>query len=279
MVSVNSFTVLMAVYYKDNPSLFSRALESVYANSIVPAEVILVVDGPIPTEISDIIVSFEKKLGLRPIYLSSNMGLANALNEGLKHVTYDWVFRADSDDINLKNRFELQLKMIDGDIDLIGGAILEVDLDGSPISVRRPPLDHNDIIKHLPYRNPFNHMTVAFKKKVVTSAGGYPLVHLKEDYALWASILSRGAKAKNTSEVLVHATTGRGMLARRGGVRYVISEFKFQRHLFNCGFQSYINSLLVGSLRSFVFLMPNFIRGFIYKRFLRKSVSEKCVES
>jgi hypothetical protein len=41
------FTVLMAVYGKDDPKLFTKALASVFDNDLKPDHMVLVVDGPV----------------------------------------------------------------------------------------------------------------------------------------------------------------------------------------------------------------------------------------
>ena len=45
------FSVAISVYAKDNPAYFDRALESITEKqTIIPDEIVLVVDGPIPEE-------------------------------------------------------------------------------------------------------------------------------------------------------------------------------------------------------------------------------------
>lgn len=53
------FSVAMCVYEKDNPKWFDEALESIFKQTLPPDEVILVVDGPIPKEIENIIVKYK----------------------------------------------------------------------------------------------------------------------------------------------------------------------------------------------------------------------------
>lgn len=63
-LSVPPFSVAMCVYGKDNPKWFDDALASVTIHqTIKPNEVVLVVDGPIPKEIQEIIYKYEKLLG------------------------------------------------------------------------------------------------------------------------------------------------------------------------------------------------------------------------
>lgn len=269
MILLAKFTVLMAVYYKDNPLLFDAALNSVYTNSHPPAEVIVVQDGPVGETILDVLKKYESLSNFKCIRLPENRGLANALNIGLKHTTNEFVFRADADDINVPNRFYKQLILLMEGYDITGGSILEIDRMGHPIGIRKLPRTQQNIKKFIKKRNPFNHMTVAFRLSAVQRVGGYPNIHLKEDYGLWALMLSSGSKAMNTDDILVHATAGRDMYRRRGGIKYISSEYQLQKLLVSLGLQTLTKAVIIGVLRSAVFLMPAAVRGFIYERFLR----------
>ena len=57
------FSVAMCVYGGDNPENFECALNSVISQTVLPDEIILVVDGPIPDSISSIINKYEKICG------------------------------------------------------------------------------------------------------------------------------------------------------------------------------------------------------------------------
>ena len=58
------FSVAMCVYAKDNPKWFDDALASITINQTVkPNEIVLVVDGPIPKEIQEVIYKYENLLG------------------------------------------------------------------------------------------------------------------------------------------------------------------------------------------------------------------------
>lgn len=268
------FTVLMAVYQRDSVALFESAVRSVYANSISPDASVLVVDGPIPPPLQEGIDSLRKRFGLLVVYLPENVGLAAALNTGLRHVHTQWVVRADADDYNVPNRFAMLAEAISADssIDIIGGAIEEVDPDGNRLSVRRTVQEHEDIVQYAVHRNPFNHMTVAFRTELAVRCGGYPGIKLMEDYALWATLISLGARVANLRDVIVVATTGKDMYRRRGGMRYALSEIQLQRHLVRVGLKSIRMAVFHGMIRGSVFLMPSMVRGWIYERFLRKRV-------
>ncbi len=268
------FTVLMAVYEKDDVELFERAMDSVYANSLQPNALVLVIDGPVPAALGNIIDRLQDKYGFEAVKLTENVGLALGLNEGLKHIKTDWVVRADADDYNHPDRFARQAVAIakcNGSVDIIGSAIQEVERDGSPIAIRCTVEEHNDIIKYAMTRNPFNHMTVAYRTEFALRCGGYPLIHLKEDYGLWVSMLASGAIGMNVPDILVDATTGRDMYRRRGGMKYAIAEIALQKHLTKNGLTSPFKAIIHGLSRSSIFLLPSYLRGLIYKVVLRSS--------
>ena len=267
------FTVLMAVYDKDDPRLFGRALASVFDNDLQPDQVVLVVDGPVRKALDEQVRSAEANQAIEVVRLEKNKGLAAALNAGLAQVHTTWVVRADADDYNLPQRFRRMSKLIQSrpELDLAGSAVLELDFDGTPTAIREMPSQHKDIAHFLRWRNPFNHMTVAYRHGLVKRCGGYPDIHLREDYALWATMINAGARCANLPEVLVHATTGNGLYRRRGGFRYALVEHDIQSFLVALGVKSPFSGLIDGVARSLVFIVPVFLRRLIYKKLLRKS--------
>ena len=270
------FTVLMAVYHGDDADLFERAVRSVFANTLLPNAFLLVVDGPIHQLLAAVINRLEAEFSINVLYLPENQGLARALNAGVNKVKTEWIVRADADDINMPERFEcLAYAVASTEMpDLVGSAIVEVDKDGNVLGIRRTALTHHEIVQFAKYRNPFNHMAVAYKSDLARECGGYPQIHLKEDYGLWALMISKGARLANSSEVLVKATAGRDMYKRRGGLRYAKAEIDLQLHLVSCGIKGRFSALSHGIMRSVVFLMPPEIRGFIYEKLLRVNQPE-----
>ncbi len=54
------FSVLLSIYYKENPSYFHQAMESLWDNQTLrPAEVILVEDGKLTDELYKVIDGWE----------------------------------------------------------------------------------------------------------------------------------------------------------------------------------------------------------------------------
>lgn len=269
------FAVLMALYRGDRVELFEAAVHSVFANTLPPNQFLIVVDGPIPANLTASLQILETRYPLiELVHLPENKGLANALNIGLQLVKFAWVLRADADDVNLPERFATLATVCEENpkVQLVGSAILEVDEDAQPLAIREPPCSQEEIHQFAKTRNPFNHMTVAYRLDVALDCGGYPNIYLKEDYGLWCLFLAKGYTMMNIKTILVHATAGMNMFRRRGGFRYAKSEWQMQFLMVQCGLKNHAQAILDGIVRSGFFLIPSSLRGLIYLTFLRKSI-------
>lgn len=266
-------SVLMSVYCKEKPSNLKLALESIINQSYKADEIILVEDGSLTVELDKTIDDIQKRCNyLNVIKLEKNVGLGNALNEGLKHCNNKYVARMDSDDISELNRFKLQIDYITKhpEIDVLGGNILEFDDEsGMNLSYRNVPKNFDDIKKFLKRRNPMNHVTVMFKKDKVESSGGYINCLFFEDYYLWARMIKNNCIFANLPDVLVKVRAGLSMSGRRGNLKYIKSIFNFEKRLLNLKLINIIDFLYNVSIRSVVSLMPNKVRNNIYQRRLR----------
>ena len=270
------FSVLMSVYYKENPEYLKLSLDSVIKQTVPAAEIVLIKDGPLTKELDDVIEEYDKKhSGLFRIFaLEKNMGLGKALNFGVQQCKYDLIARMDTDDIAVRNRFELQLQEFSQDKGLVlcGGQIAEFEKEPQIISgYRKVPLARDEIVKFAKKRNPFNHMTVMFKKQAVLDAGNYPDMPYFEDYWLWVRILQKGYVVKNIEQFLVNVRAGAEMLGRRGGLNYVKASCRFLKATYNSGMLSYLGYRMILFIRISVVMMPACIRKFLYSKMLRKS--------
>lgn len=272
MSSEFGFSVLMSLYERENPEYFREAFKSIYHHQTVkPSQIVLVLDGPVPSSLYDQVQSFKNELGalLTLIELPVNKGLANALNTGLGHCQHDWVFRMDTDDLSLDSRFETQLDYLKEhkEIDVLGALIEEFDPeDKSYHVVRKVPEDHDGIIQFAKSRNPINHPVCCFRKEAVLSSGGYPLVY-PEDYLLWVKMLQEGKKFHNQQTVLLKMRTGKSFIERRGK-GFLKGELNTYRYMLRTGFISRAEFLVTVCLRAIVRLAPAPLKVFAY-RYLR----------
>ena len=266
-------TLLMSVYAGERPEFLSAALNSLEQQTDQPDEILLVKDGPISQELESVIKEYERRLGLRTISLPDNGGLARALNAGLAAARHPWIMRFDTDDLCLPHRVARQRKMIESDtFDVFGSQIIEFDDDPVVTTrLRNVPTQHSQILQFSRKRNPFNHMTVCYRKDLVLRCGGYPEIRFLEDYALWIKMLVAGAQCANDAEPLVKARIGNGMINRRGGLRYARSEIKLQAFMVREGFKPFHLAVVDAATRLGVILAPITLRKLIYNRFLRRT--------
>ena len=272
-----SFSVLMSVYKKENPSFLDQSLASVLVNqTVIPSEVVLVCDGELTDELESVISEYERLFPtILKISRKENGGLGKALNFGLYYCTNDLVARMDTDDICYPDRFEKQLSVFKEhpEYDIVGGLLEEfIGTVDNTVSIRKVPEMHSDIVSFSKKKNPLNHPTVMFRKPAVLKAGNYQHCPLFEDYYLWVRMIMSGALFYNIQEPLLHFRTSEDMYKRRGGLRYALQEVKFERTLMSMGYINRMEFLSNSAIRFIVHIIPNSIRAGIYKKFLRKSV-------
>lgn len=272
------FSVAMSVYGKDKAEWFDIALASIIHQTVGPSEIVLVVDGPVPDSIHQVIHKYHSlcktEVLFRVIQLPVNKGLGTALKIAVQECSFELVARMDSDDIAVSNRFEQQLSIFaeNEDIDIVGGDIQE--FIGSPkekAGKRMVPKVDKDIKEYLRRRCPFNHMTVMYKKSIVLEVGNYQHLFWNEDYWLWIRMAQKGCMMANTGTILVNVRVGEEMYQRRGGRKYFKSEKFLQSYMLKHGMISY--GEYIGNLvkRYIVqIILPNRIRGWVFRKFARR---------
>ena len=273
-----SFSVLLSLYFKENREFLHKCFQSIWdEQSLKPSQIVLVIDGPVGSDLQEVVKQWQDKLGdiLLMLPLKENVGLGKALNEGLKHCTYEWVFRMDTDDICKPDRFEKQIQFIreNPEVVLFSGQIVEFNENPDDATVLKSvPTEHTDIIKFAQKRSPFNHMTVAYRKSVIEAVGGYQHHLFMEDYNLWLRVIGAGYRVGNHPDILLYARVGNGMHARRKGLEYVNSELQLLKIKKELKLQDPIHANILFLLRSLFRLLPSALLGKIYNTFLRKKV-------
>ena len=268
------FSVSMCVYKGDNPEWFKTATDSILNQTVLPNEIVLVVDGPVTKEIDSVIKEYEQNPIFKIIRLKENVGLGNALKIAVENSTYEIIARMDSDDVALPTRFEEQLEFFkkDAALDVLSGDIAEfVNWQKEIIAYRCLPTDDLSIKQYMKTRCAINHMAVMYKRSSVLNAGNYLDWFCNEDYYLWLRMLQKGCKFANTGTVLVNVRVGKQMYKRRGGLKYFKSEARLQKYMLSnkiIGFGTYFSNVA----KRFIVqvLMPNKIREFIFKKFARE---------
>lgn len=275
------FSVSICVYEKDNPLYFKEALNSLVEQSLLPNQIVLVVDGSINADLEEVIADFRKiastlDIEFNVIYLKENVGHGEARKISIENAKYELIALMDADDISKENRFEKQINAFkkDDELSIVGGQIMEIShATKKEISIREVPIEDGAIKECLKTRCPFNQMSVMFKRTDVLKAGNYVDFYHNEDYYLWVRMYLEGFKFYNLPEILVDVRINDEFYNRRGGWRYFLSEFRLQKIMYMYNIISLIRFLFNSSLR-FVLqvLLNDSIRGFIFKKLFRKEV-------
>lgn len=271
----SEFSVLMSLYVKETPQNFRECMDSILSQTVMPSQIVIVKDGPLTEELDSLLDEYVAKAPdlYTVVPLEKNVGLGLALAEGMLHCENELVARMDTDDIARADRFELQLAEFekDSELDICGSHIVEFEESPDKIVARRNvPLSDAEIKKYQRRRDGLNHVTVMFKKSTVLRAGNYQSCLLMEDTLLWANMFNAGAKAVNIDDSLVFVRVGKDMFERRGGFAYYKKYKQGRKKVRETGYISawdYYYTLLVQLV---VALVPNKLRGWIFKKLLHR---------
>ncbi|OOR98192.1 amylovoran biosynthesis protein AmsE [Haemophilus paracuniculus] len=264
------FSVLMSLYIKEDPTFLAECFESLKNQTYPADEIVVLFDGKVTEALENVVAKYEQILPIKAVRFAENRGLGKTLNEGLNYCSHEWVFRMDTDDICVPERFEKQVKFIEQNPDVIifGGQIAEFNRNIQDIvAYRNVPTEREKIVEFTRLRCPFNHMTVAYQKSKVQECGGYQ--GLQEDYTLWIKMVANGNKVANLPDVLVYARVGNGMVGRRRGWK----QFEYEWQLYRLKNQFKIHNPILGLgiflMRAVPRILPLSVLTIIYK-LLRK---------
>ena len=262
------FTLLLSVWDGDQPEHLLQAFcSAVDEQTLRPAQVVIVRDGPVRDELDACLADLHKTspVPVTLVPLESNRGLGPALDAGMAASQFDVIARMDADDVAMPHRFEVEIPLI-AEADIVGAGLLEFVEDiENVVGQRVPPTDPEQIQRYARMHDPFNHPTVVYRRQAVQAAGGYGDLPLMEDYALFARMLQNGARAVNVAEPLVYYRVGATAFKRRGGADLLRSELRLQREFRRQRFTTpaeYARNVMVrGGYR----LIPWWARRAVYK--------------
>ena len=265
---MSPYTLIIPLYKGDQAAWVREALCSMMNQTYEPDETIVVIDGPVSPELMAAVDEYSEPLRIKKLCLSQNVGLGLALAAAVSSASNEIVVRMDADDVALRDRCEKQIGFIDNhpDIAVLGTQVAEFDTDpGLTYGLRRVPETPEAIQRLLPWRNPMNHMTVAFRKAAVLNVGGYHDFRLVQDYELWGRLMSRGYRFANLPEILVLARAGKKMFDRRGGLQYWREEIMLFERLVSYGVVDRFRAIASLGIRGLARMTPRVFRNVFYR--------------
>ena len=265
---MEAFSVLISLYKNEKPEWLREALSSVFNQTILPDEIVLVKDGPLTAELEFVLNEFSIKYPIFHFVINeTNLGLGLALQKGVLACKNEIIARMDTDDNIPPERFEKQLAKIDEGYDVVScWSQLFVGNRSNVIAVKTRPENHEDIVRLAHRRSPVCHAAVLMRKSAVLRAGNYQHRQYYEDYNLWVRMIQTGSKFYNVQEVLYEIRTTEDQLSRRGGWAYLKRELKYLREFYDMGFYTLKDLFINSNIRIAARLMPQKMRLSLFKR-------------
>ena len=266
-----TLTAIMAVWAGDRPHQIKAAIESVLNQSRQADEFVIVIDGPVDSQISACLAKFKTDRSIKIVALPQNIGRGMARNHGIKLATSDIIAMMDADDVSRPNRFQKQLSyLLRHDLDIVGGGIEEFDAEPGDLSVvREVPRDATSIARMVRFRSAFNHVTLMYRRSFFLQIGGYAALNFVEDWDFYLRSLHAGAQVANIADVLVDV---RRVLARRSSWPYFREEIGILGQAYSRGQLSLPILGLSLLIRLAKLLVPSLFLKAVYKFVLRRHV-------
>lgn len=202
--SPTGITVVMAV---DRAGAHLQgALRSLDAQSLRPAEVLIVVNGTDPSLPGIVGGAAVGVLGSSARLLHApGVNLSRALNLALRDARHDLVARMDADDVSRPERLAAQERALAErpGVMVLGSGFDRIDHAGGVIERCEVPCDAREVRWRLLIDNCVAHGSVLMRRRAVLDAGGYDeSCDRAQDYDLWLRLIRRGPVVANLRERL-----------------------------------------------------------------------------
>lgn len=272
---MSKVVVLLPVYKKDHPDYLSLAVNSILNQTFSDFELLIGVDGYIEDKLNNILKEFESNSNIEIIRFKENRGLAIVLNDLLdiaKNRGADYIARMDADDISVNSRFEKQVQFLEThmDIDVVGGAIFEIDENGNSRNKTIVyPATPSECKKFFSRRNPHAHPAVMFRWSFFNKVGhGYrPEYRQNQDTMLWLDGMMAGTMHANIPDVILNfRMTDSLFKKRRNGWKFAKKQLK-DRLLINRSLGYGVGANVFGFMMFLLLVSPTWVRKAAYKIF------------
>ena len=228
-------TVLLNVWGGDTLRSIHRSVRSILAQTYLPEELLIVVDGPLEDSVNKYLSSIadQTSIPVRLVRIETAKGLWNARNVGLKEARTELVALQDADDVMHPLRLEIQIKRLStDDLALVGASAVEFDSEsGIVLRTRLVCATNYEISRQARWTNPIIHSSVTLKRGYVLEVGGYRDIYKSEDYDLWLRLIARNRRLANCTEILQGFAVDQTLFKRRRGWQFMRSEMMLNNQL------------------------------------------------
>lgn len=180
------------------------AIASVAAQTLPPAEVLLVEDGSGDDTLAQLhrIADAYAPGWIKVIAMPANGGPSRARNAGWDQASQPWIAFLDADDTWGPRKLELQMAALDSDpdIDLIANRMITCPR-GTPLPGVQPPVRTQRMGRlRVLFHNPFPTASVVLRRGLPFRFD--PQLSHSEDYLLWSQIVFSGHRCARIDQVL-----------------------------------------------------------------------------
>jgi glycosyltransferase involved in cell wall biosynthesis len=233
--SVCSVSALMSIPADTKCDCLTDALASIYAQSALPDQLVLVIGAELPGGLKAVISCYQTDPRIASVEIvrsPHNEGKAAALNAGLARCNGDWVLFLDANSVSHPERLAIQLAYTvkRPDVDVFSSWYEEVADDGTR-RIRTSAIHHSAIVETLRWRNFLIHSSVLIRSSVLRRIGGYHH-DLLTDYDLYVRLALAGARFRVIPAELVDVRIGPKAL------RFAWKEICFRVFCWRIGFLS-----------------------------------------
>lgn len=235
-------TISVYVPTRNRSALLRRALESVFAQTHPPFEVIVVDDGS-EDDTPEVVRGIAARHALKYVRLERSMGAPAARNIALREARGSLVTGIDDDDIWLPRRLERMLASLSPGVGFVAATDILDSGGGRRQLWRRPPLIDLDRLLRW---NVAGNQVLARRADVLACGGFDETLTASQDYDLWIRLAAYAGTGVGLEEPLqiVHAQEDRSRIStdrrRRAGLLRVLRKHRGRmddaqrrEHLFN----------------------------------------------
>lgn len=287
---MQEYSVLMSVYHKEKPEHFYTAARSMLEQTVPTDDFVIVCDGPLTEELDAVLEQLRTEAPevIHPVRLEKNMGIGYAANVGVQACRHELIAKMDADDISIPDRCQRQLALFEREPELAvcGGYIEEFEEDPEqPFDMRVVPQSNEEIYVFGRRRQPFNNMTVMYRRSAVLAVGGYSDLRRNEDFDLYARMIATGHKGANLPEVIVKARVNREARQRRKGMNTLKGCIHSRWRAYRIGYARLGDFLYCVAGQLFVVMCPSRVQQWIYAKLFRtqyhpaEDAAGECVET
>lgn len=230
-------STLLSVTANEKSLHLAEALESIYAQTAPPDQVVLVVNGPVRTDHDTVIARYQadnRIAACEVVRLGTQTGLANVINAGFALCTGEWFTHITCDDVSRPDRLAVQLNYVAQypDIDVFSSWCEEIVEGEDRRQIKASTVYHTAVVAALRWRNVLVPPSALMRASAIRAAGGYRSeFDTLAEYDLYVRLVLAGARFRVIPAELVSVRA-----SRFGGWGYIWNEVRFRVYCWRAGF-------------------------------------------